>query len=242
MNAPRTQRRGLGRGLGSLIPTQAPEAEAAGRRPGRALEPGRPPPAPQGPRPSTRQCRWRPWTGRASPSSRSTRSGRTPSSRARSSTRRRWPSWSTRSARWGCSSPSSSAGSTATSYELVMGERRWRATQAAGLDHHPGDHPRHRRHRHAARRAAGEPAPVPAQPAGGGLGLRTAARGLRVHPRGAGPAGSVGPARRSATRSGCSSSARPSSGGSPPAYSRPATPGPCWPSRTRSARTGWPSG
>ena len=29
MNAPRTQRRGLGRGLGSLIPTQAPEAEAA---------------------------------------------------------------------------------------------------------------------------------------------------------------------------------------------------------------------
>ena len=53
-------------------------------------------------------------------------------------------------------------------YELVMGERRWRATQAAGLDDDPGDHPRDRRHRHAARRAAGEPAPLPAQPARGG--------------------------------------------------------------------------
>ena len=30
-------------------------------------------------------------------------------------------------------------------YELVMGERRWRAAQAAGLDHDPGDRPRDRR-------------------------------------------------------------------------------------------------
>ena len=30
VNAPRTQRRGLGRGLGSLIPTSAPAAERAG--------------------------------------------------------------------------------------------------------------------------------------------------------------------------------------------------------------------
>jgi ParB family chromosome partitioning protein len=34
VNAPRTQRRGLGRGLGSLIPTQAPEADAAPGAPG----------------------------------------------------------------------------------------------------------------------------------------------------------------------------------------------------------------
>ena len=36
--------------------------------------------------------------------------------------------------------------------------------------------------------------------------------------------------------------ARPSSAGSPPACCRPATPGPCWRSRTPSSRTGWPSG
>ena len=129
MNAPKTpQRRGLGRGLGSLIPTAAPADEhatpaplpvvrrlAAGRRSGPARR--RRSPAP------------------TSPSCRSTRSGRTPSSRARSSTRRRWPSWSTRSARSGCSSRSWSARrADQGDYELVMGERRWRAAQEAGLD------------------------------------------------------------------------------------------------------------
>ena len=52
----------------------------------------------------------------------------------------------------------------------------------------PGDRPGDRRRRHAARRAAGEPAPLPAEPAGGGRGLRAAARGLRLHPRRAGVA------------------------------------------------------
>ncbi len=77
-------------------------------------------------------------------------------------------------------------------YELVMGERRWRAAQAAGLDDRPGDRPRDRRRRPAARRAAGEPAPQPAQPARGGRGVRPAARRLRLHPRRAGHAGSAG--------------------------------------------------
>ena len=70
-------------------------------------------------------------------------------------------------------------------FELVMGERRWRACPAGRAGHDPGHRPRDRRQRHAARRAAGEPAPVPAQPVGRGLGLRPAARRLLLHPRGA---------------------------------------------------------
>ena len=71
-------------------------------------------------------------------------------------------------------------------YELIMGERRWRATQEAGLDDDPGHRPGDRRRRPAPRRAAGEPAPLPAQPARGGGRLPAAARRLRLHPRGAG--------------------------------------------------------
>ena len=108
--------------------------------------------------------------------------------------------------------------------------------------HDPGDRPRDRRRRHAARRAAGEPAPLPAEPAGGGGRLPAAARGLRLHPRGAGHADRPLAARRSATRSGCSSCRRPCSAGSPPACSRPATPGRCSPSRTPTSRTGSPRG
>ena len=46
------------------------------------------------------------------------------------------------------------------------------------------------------------------------------------------PAGSVAPARRSATRCGCSSSRRPCSAGSPPACCPPGTPARCSRSRT----------
>ncbi len=127
-------------------------------------------------------------------------------------------------------------------YELVMGERRWRATQEAGLDDDPGDRPRDRRRRHAPRRAAGEPAPLPAQPAGRGRGLRPAARGLRLHPRRAGHPDRPLAARRSATRSGCSSSR--------PAVQRRVAAGvlsagharALLASRTPTSRTGWPSG
>ena len=76
-------------------------------------------------------------------------------------------------------------GATGRTFELIMGERRWRASQAAGLGRHPGDHQGHERRRPAARRAAGEPAPQPAQPARGGRGLPAAARRLRLLPRGA---------------------------------------------------------
>ena len=68
-------------------------------------------------------------------------------------------------------------------YELIMGERRWRATQLAGLATDPRDHPGHRGLRPAARRAAGEPAPLAAEPAGGGGRVPAAARRLRVHAR-----------------------------------------------------------
>ena len=95
--------------------------------------------------------------------------------------------------------------------------------------------------RHAARRAAGEPAPRAAEPARGGRGLPAAARGLRLHPRGAGASGSVAPAPRSATRSGCSSSApavqRRVAAGVLSAGPRPV---PARRRGPRSSRTGWP--
>ena len=68
-------------------------------------------------------------------------------------------------------------------YQLVMGERRWRAAQQAGLDDHPGDRPRNRRGQPASRRLAGEHPPRAVEPSGRGGGLSAAARGVRRHPR-----------------------------------------------------------
>ena len=71
-------------------------------------------------------------------------------------------------------------------YELVMGERRLAGRRSRpGSAAHPGDRPRDRRRRDAARRAAGEHPPRPAQPARRGGGLPAAARGVRRHARGA---------------------------------------------------------
>ena len=184
----KTQRRGLGRGLGSLIQsTSAPDGAA--RRGATAVL--RPRAGSHLPRRPAAVRRWPRCPGRPSPSCRSTGSAPTPPSRARSSTRRRWPSSSTRSGRSGCSSrswsgPRAPTRTATTRYELVMGERRWRATQAAGLSVIPAIVRETDDTDDAARRPAGEPAPLPAQPARGGGGLRPAARGLRVHPRGAG--------------------------------------------------------
>ena len=75
-------------------------------------------------------------------------------------------------------------------YELVMGERRWRAGATRRPDDHPGDRPPHRGRRPAPGRAAGEHPPGEPEPAGRGGGLPAVARGVRRHPGGAGlPAG-----------------------------------------------------
>ena len=179
----RGQRRGLGRRTRC---TRDPDAARRGRpRPGRAR--------PERTRPSSptdsvdgvdrRLARsesfvLRPVPGRAlRRAAGRTRSRPTRGSRARCSTRRRWPSSSTRIREIGApAARRRAADRTGRRYELVMGERRWRATRRPASTTIPaivrdtGDDD------HAARRAAGEPAPQPAQPAGGGGGLRAAAR------------------------------------------------------------------
>ena len=66
---------------------------------------------------------------------RSRTSGRTPSSPGATSTRSPWRRWPPPSRRSACSSRSWSASSTTRteSYELIAGERRWRAARRAGL-------------------------------------------------------------------------------------------------------------
>ena len=87
-------------------------------------------------------------------------------------------------------------------YELLAGERRWRAARRAGLARHPGDHPRHRRAR-LRRAGAGREPPSPGpHPARGGRRLSTADRGLRADPRAGRRAASARAARRSPTRCG----------------------------------------
>ena len=81
--------------------------------------------------------RARPISARCTARSTRLSSSRTRASPGRSSTRRRWPNWCTRSASSASCSRSWSAHSTARPpvqrYQLVMGERRWRAAQEAGL-------------------------------------------------------------------------------------------------------------
>ena len=114
------KRRGLGRGLGALIPTAPGKGDGAdgdrpvpGRRPASPAGPARTARRRDGPTEATRG------TGRGGRRAlRRDAAGldhaRTRGSRARSSTRRRWPSWSTRCARSACCSRSSSARSAAS--------------------------------------------------------------------------------------------------------------------------------
>ena len=161
-----------------------------------------------------------------SPSSRSPRSRPTRGSRARSSRRRRWPSWSTRSRRSGCSSRSWSVQIGDDRYELIMGERRWRATQEAGLETIP-----------AIVRETGDDACC-ATRCWRTCTARSSTRSRRRPPTSScsttsgartrsSPAGSAAAGRRSATRCVCCGSPRRCSGGWPPACSPPATPAPC---------------
>ena len=90
------------------------------------------------------------------------------------------------------------------SYELIAGERRWRAARRAGLADHPGPRPRRATDARARRAGAGrEPPPRGPQPARGGGRLPAADRGLRPHPRAGGHPGRQEPRRRSPTRCGC---------------------------------------
>ena len=73
----------------------------------------------------------------ASGSCRSTTSSPTRSSRVSRSTRTRSTSWPRRSASMACSSRSSSDPIGPNRYQLVAGERRWRASKQAGLDSIP---------------------------------------------------------------------------------------------------------
>ena len=203
-------RRGLGRGLGSLIPT-GPADDVETTDEGRSVE------TTDGPERSGRRAR-------GSPRCRPARSCRTASA-AHVFNEDASPSWCTRSARSGCCSRSWSARSapTATSWSWASAGG---GPPAGRPRAHPGDRPVDRRLRHAARRAAGEPAPVAAEPAGGGRGLPAAVEDSAA-PTTSWRPGSVAPGRRSATPSGCSSSPRPSSAGLPPASSGPVTPARC---------------
>ena len=71
----------------------------------------------------------------SSGSCRSRTSGPTPSNPGATSTRSRWRPWPPPSGRWGCSSRSwcASCEDEEESYELIAGERRWRAARRAGL-------------------------------------------------------------------------------------------------------------
>ena len=119
------------------------------------------------------------------------------------------------------------ASSTTSKYELVMGERRWRAAQAVGRETHPGDRPGHPRRRDAPRRAAGEHPPGEPEPAGRGGRVPAAAGGVRRHPRGAGPADRPEPAADLQHDPAAEPAARRCSAGSPPACCRPGTPARC---------------
>ena len=140
--------------------------------------------------PPTRSTGWS-TAAPGSPSSIPRTSPRTPASLARCSTRTPTTSSCAPSARSACCSRSWSGGIDGPGdarYELVMGERRWRAAQAAGLPTIPAIIRETADDVDAARRTAGEPAPRPAQPARGGRGVRPAAPGLRLHPGRAGRA------------------------------------------------------
>ena len=240
------QRRGLGRGLGSLIPHRSPRSarsgargSAGGVRPRLPTRARRRPRAPDGasrtdgrpPRPAAapahgrgrllrraaRSTRSRPNARPAPPGLRRGGDGRAgaldPRGRA-------------------CSSRSSCGAPATDAYELVMGERRWRAAQEAGLETIPAivretddndmlrDALLENLHRSQLNPLEEAAAYAPA------------ARGLRLHPRGAGPADRPLPAPDQQHPAAAQALARrPAPGGRRRALGRP-RPRRCSPSRT----------
>ena len=79
-----------------------------------------------------------------------------------------------------CCSPCSCVRWPAGPYELVAGERRWRAARLAGLETMPGARPAPRRRRLARGRADREHGPRGPQPGRGGARGRRARRGARA--------------------------------------------------------------
>ena len=171
------QKRGLGKGLGALIPT-APPADAVGRGSrsavGRLRDGG-----------TDRRQR----QARTSRRFRSARSRRTRASRGRSSTRTRWRNWRTRSGRSACCSRWSSARSCRATTRSSWASGGGGPASVAGLTSVPAivrdtsddDLLRDALIENLHRRAA--------EPAGGSRRLPAAARRLRGHARGTRPAG-----------------------------------------------------
>ena len=140
----------------------------------------RPAPAPRPrPRPRGARRRRRRRAG-AARTFRSTRSTRTRASRAAASSRRQPPGSPRRSGTRACSSRSSCGRARAGGYELIAGERRWRAAREAGLDTLPAARPRDRRPRDAAARARRERRPRGPLAGRGGARLRRARRRVRA--------------------------------------------------------------
>ena len=115
-------------------------------------------------------------------------------------------------------------------YQLVVGERRWRAAKLAGLDPDPGGHSRSDRRGEPRAGARGEPAARGPEPDGGSGGLSAPARRVRLDPGRAGPARPAATGAASPTACACSSS---------PSSSRrtSARTGSRWGTRARSSRS-----
>ena len=133
MNAPRTQRRGLGRGLGSLIPTQAPEAEAAREASGAGAGAGEATTGAAGPAAVDQAVSLAPVDG-ASFAELPIEAIRPNAVQPRQVFDEEAMAELVHSIREvGLLQPVVVRRVDGDHYELVMGERRWRASQAAGL-------------------------------------------------------------------------------------------------------------
>ena len=148
-------------------------------------------------------------------------------SRGRSSTRRPSPSSSPASARSACCSRSWCARSRPASYQLVMGERRWRASREAGLDDRASHHPRHHRRRTCCATRCWRTCIASSSTRWKRRRPTSSCWRSSARRTTSSPIGSVGRGRRSSTRSGCSACRRRCSGGWPPGCSARATPGRC---------------